>query len=173
VILDEIGRGTSTFDGLSIAWAVAECLHDFENRGIKTLFATHYHELTELGHTRSRVKNYNVAVKEWQSEILFFHKLIPGAANRSYGIQVAQLAGMPEKVTRRARVILGRLERGESSPVRGVVAAPRRNREPWGFGPRGRAPASYVQFLPGMAEGGDPVPGSQPFDSHGRFAEAF
>lgn len=128
VILDEIGRGTSTFDGLSIAWAVAECLHDFENRGIKTLFATHYHELTELGHTRSRVKNYNVAVKEWQGEILFFHKLIPGAANRSYGIQVAQLAGMPEKVTRRARVILGRLERGESSPVRGVVAAPRRNR---------------------------------------------
>ncbi len=123
VILDEIGRGTSTFDGLSIAWAVAECLHDFENTGIKTLFATHYHELTELSRTRARVKNYNVAVKEWQGEILFFHKLLPGAANRSYGIQVAQLAGMPGGVTRRAKEILTQLERGETSLMRERPAA--------------------------------------------------
>ncbi len=112
IILDEIGRGTSTFDGLSIAWAVAEYLHDFENAGIKTLFATHYHELTELARSRTRVKNFNVAIKEWQQEILFFHKLVPGATNRSYGIQVAQLAGLPQTVTTRARQILSQLENG-------------------------------------------------------------
>jgi len=79
VILDEIGRGTSTFDGMSIAWAVAEFLHDFQDKGIKTLFATHYHELTELARSRPRVKNFNVAIREWQQEILFFHKLDPEA----------------------------------------------------------------------------------------------
>ncbi|MGV8074937.1 MAG: DNA mismatch repair protein MutS [Syntrophobacteraceae bacterium] len=110
VILDEIGRGTSTFDGMSIAWAVAEFLHDFQSAGIKTLFATHYHELTELSQTRCRVKNFNVAIKEWEGEIIFFHKLIPGGVSRSYGIQVAQLAGLPGEVTRRAREILTRLE---------------------------------------------------------------
>lgn len=115
IVLDEIGRGTSTFDGLSIAWAVAEYLHDFAGTGIKTLFATHYHELTELMRTRPRVKNFNVAIKEWQGEILFFHKLVPGGTNRSYGIQVARLAGLPHDVTDRAREILTQLEEGESA----------------------------------------------------------
>ncbi len=114
IILDEIGRGTSTYDGMSIAWAVAEYLHDLEGLGVKTLFATHYHELTELAKTRSRVKNYNVAIKEWEGEILFFHKLVPGGVNRSYGIQVAQLAGLPPEATQRAKDILARIERGES-----------------------------------------------------------
>ncbi|MCK8602883.1 DNA mismatch repair protein MutS [Desulfoferrobacter suflitae] len=115
IILDEIGRGTSTFDGLSIAWAVAEHLHDFRDRGIKTLFATHYHELTELARTHSRVRNFNVAVKEWQNDIIFFHKLVPGATNRSYGIQVARLAGLPDEVIGRAREILTHLE-NEGAP---------------------------------------------------------
>jgi DNA mismatch repair protein MutS len=114
IILDEIGRGTSTFDGMSIAWAVAEYLHDLDGEGVKTLFATHYHELTELAGTRPRVKNFNVAIKEWEDEILFFHKLVPGGVNRSYGIQVAQLAGLPPTVTQRAKDILARIERGES-----------------------------------------------------------
>ncbi len=114
IILDEIGRGTSTYDGMSIAWAVAEYLHDLGGVGVKTLFATHYHELTELAKTRSRVKNYNVAIKEWEGEILFFHKLVPGGVNRSYGIQVAQLAGLPPEATQRAKDILARIERGES-----------------------------------------------------------
>jgi DNA mismatch repair protein MutS len=110
IILDEIGRGTSTFDGLSIAWAVAEYLHEHQGTGVKTLFATHYHELTELAHSCPRVKNFNVAIKEWQQEIIFFHKLLPGGTNKSYGIQVARLAGLPEEVIRRAREILAQLE---------------------------------------------------------------
>jgi len=110
VILDEIGRGTSTFDGLSIAWAVAEHLHDFQGVGVKTLFATHYHELTELARTFSRVHNLNVAIKEWQNEIIFFHKLVPGGTNKSYGIQVARLAGIPAEVITRSREILNQLE---------------------------------------------------------------
>lgn len=113
IILDEIGRGTSTFDGLSIAWAVAEYLHDLDGLGVKTLFATHYHELTELALTRSRIKNFNVAIKEWQNEIIFFHKLLPGGTNRSYGIQVARLAGLPGEVIERAREVLAKLEKGE------------------------------------------------------------
>ncbi len=115
IILDEIGRGTSTFDGLSIAWAVAEFLHDFNGRGVKTLFATHYHELTELALTKSRVKNYNVAVKEWNDEIIFLRKLVDGGTNRSYGIQVARLAGIPGKVIARAKKILFNIENGEHS----------------------------------------------------------
>ncbi len=114
VILDEIGRGTSTFDGMSIAWAVAEFLHDFQNAGVKTLFATHYHELTELAKSRPRVKNFNVAIREWRQEILFFHKLAPGGSNRSYGIQVAKLAGLPEEITDRAQRILADLEGGRT-----------------------------------------------------------
>ncbi|HCC54654.1 MAG TPA: DNA mismatch repair protein MutS, partial [Desulfobulbaceae bacterium] len=93
VILDEIGRGTSTFDGLSIAWAVAEELVNKNGKGVKTIFATHYHELTELAATHNRVKNYNIAVREWNDTIIFLHKLLPGGTNRSYGIQVAALAG--------------------------------------------------------------------------------
>ncbi len=111
VVLDEIGRGTSTFDGLSIAWAVAEYLHDHRGSGVKTLFATHYHELTELALTRPRVKNYNIAVKEWNDDIIFLRKLVDGGTNRSYGIQVARLAGIPEGVIRRAKTILADIER--------------------------------------------------------------
>ena len=108
VILDEIGRGTATFDGLSIAWAVAEHLHD--SIGCRTLFATHYHELTDLANTKSAVANYNVAVREWNDEIIFLHKILPGAADKSYGIQVARLAGLPKPVVERAKSILSHLE---------------------------------------------------------------
>ncbi|MBU0544252.1 MAG: DNA mismatch repair protein MutS, partial [Proteobacteria bacterium] len=110
VIMDEIGRGTSTFDGLSIAWAVAEYLHDLKGKGVKTLFATHYHELTELSATKQRVKNFNILVKEWNDEIIFLRKLAEGGTNRSYGIQVARLAGIPEKIIVRAKKILYKIE---------------------------------------------------------------
>ena len=113
VILDEIGRGTSTYDGLSIAWAVAEALHNRENKGIRTLFAPHYHELTELLLTKNRVKNFNIAVKEWNDQIIFLRKLVPGGTSRSYGIQVARIAGLPEEVIERAKEILNNLENGE------------------------------------------------------------
>ena len=110
VIMDEIGRGTSTFDGLSIAWAVAEFLHDVNGTGVKTLFATHYHELTELSKEKERVKNFNITVKEWNDEIIFLRKLVEGGTNRSYGIQVARLAGIPERVIQRATRILADIE---------------------------------------------------------------
>ncbi|MDX2495234.1 MAG: DNA mismatch repair protein MutS [Desulfuromusa sp.] len=113
IILDEIGRGTSTFDGVSIAWAVAEYLHDNTAVAAKTLFATHYHELTDLPLTRERIKNYNVAVKEWNDQIIFLRKIITGSASRSYGIQVGRLAGLPETVINRAKEILHNLEAGE------------------------------------------------------------
>ena len=113
VIMDEIGRGTSTFDGLSIAWAVAEYLHDLKNKGVKTLFATHYHELTELAQLKARVKNFNIAVKEWNDEIIFLRKLVEGGTNRSYGIQVARLAGIPDQVVKRAKKILFDIEQGD------------------------------------------------------------
>jgi DNA mismatch repair protein MutS len=113
VILDEIGRGTSTFDGLSIAWSVAEYLHDVLRA--RTLFATHYHELTELARTRPGVKNFNVAVREWNEQIIFLRKIIPGGADKSYGIQVARLAGLPAPILSRAKQILANLERSELS----------------------------------------------------------
>lgn len=113
IVLDEIGRGTSTFDGVSIAWAVAEYLHDNPRVAAKTLFATHYHELTDLALTRERVKNYNVAVKEWQDQIIFLRRIIKGGASHSYGIQVARLAGLPTTVIERAREVLHNLETGE------------------------------------------------------------
>ncbi len=113
IILDEIGRGTSTFDGLSIAWAVAEYLHDLHGNGVKTLFATHYHELTDLSETKPRVKNYNIAVKEWNDEVIFLRKLVEGSTNRSYGIQVARLAGIPNNVLQRAKKILSNIEKSE------------------------------------------------------------
>ncbi len=128
IILDEIGRGTSTFDGLSIAWAVAEHLHDLQGKGVKTLFATHYHELTDLARTRNRVKNFNVAIKEWQNDILFFHKLVPGGTNRSYGIQVAKLAGLPREVIERAREILVQLEKGETTFLSQDMISKKRSR---------------------------------------------
>jgi DNA mismatch repair protein MutS len=111
VIMDEIGRGTSTFDGLSIAWAVAEYLHDLNGKGVKTLFATHYHELMELSLSKPRVRNYNILVKEWNDEIIFLRKLAEGGTNRSYGIQVARLAGIPEKIIARAKKILHKIEK--------------------------------------------------------------
>jgi DNA mismatch repair protein MutS len=110
VILDEIGRGTSTYDGLSIAWAVAEALHDLDNKGVRTIFATHYHELTELLSAKSRVKNFNIAVREWKDKIIFLRKMVPGSTSRSYGIQVARIAGIPEGVIERAKEILNNLE---------------------------------------------------------------
>lgn len=111
VILDEIGRGTSTFDGLSIAWSVAEFLHDLVQ--CKTLFATHYHELTELANARAGVKNYTVAVREWNDQIIFLRKIVAGGADRSYGIQVARLAGLPVPILERAKEILANLERSD------------------------------------------------------------
>ena len=130
VVLDEIGRGTSTYDGISIAWAVAEHLHGDAGAGPRTLFATHYHELTKLAESRPRLRNWSVAVKEWQDEIVFVRRVVPGAADRSYGIQVARLAGMPPAVVQRAREILGGLEAGSGLPVKapegavGVTTAP-------------------------------------------------
>jgi DNA mismatch repair protein MutS len=113
ILLDEIGRGTSTFDGLSIAWAVAEYLHDKEDVRAKTLFATHYHELTELELTMERIKNYHVSVKEWKEDIIFLRKIVPGASDQSYGIHVARLAGIPLPVLERAKEILFNLEKQE------------------------------------------------------------
>ena len=113
VILDEIGRGTSTFDGLSIAWATVEHLHDV-NR-CRSLFATHYHELTTLSERLDQVANVTVDVKEWKDDIVFLHKVRAGAADRSYGIHVARLAGLPDVVTVRAKEILAVLEEGKQS----------------------------------------------------------
>jgi DNA mismatch repair protein MutS len=110
VLLDEIGRGTSTYDGLSIAWAVVEFLHDNPKVAARTLFATHYHELTELANRHPRVKNYNVLVKEWGDQVVFLRKIVEGGCDHSYGIQVAQLAGLPKAVIQRAKQVLATLE---------------------------------------------------------------
>lgn len=129
ILLDEIGRGTSTFDGLSIAWAVAEHLHERAEVGAKTLFATHYHELTELALTYPRIRNFHVAVREWKEEVVFLRKIEPGPSDRSYGIHVAQLAGLPRSVIDRAREILFNLEKQELDaaglPRLATRAAPR------------------------------------------------
>jgi DNA mismatch repair protein MutS len=123
VILDEIGRGTATFDGLSIAWATIEHLH--EQNGCRALFATHFHELTALASKLRRVHNATMRVKEWQGEVVFLHEVIPGAADRSYGIQVAKLAGLPSSVIERARVVLAALEAEErKSPVKSIEDLP-------------------------------------------------
>lgn len=125
VILDEIGRGTSTFDGLSLAWSIVEHLH---NRvGAKTLFATHYHELTELAGRLKRLRNYNVAVREWNDQVVFLRKIVAGGTDKSYGIQVARLAGVPKEVLERARTILRNLEESELTPE-GNVRQPARHR---------------------------------------------
>ena len=115
VILDEIGRGTSTFDGLSIAWAVAEYLHDDEHCRCRTQFATHYHELTQLAEEKRGVNNYNIAVREYGDKIIFLRQIVPGATDRSYGIHVAQLAGLPKEVIKRAGAILNDLESSSGS----------------------------------------------------------
>jgi DNA mismatch repair protein MutS len=113
ILLDEIGRGTSTYDGLSIAWAVIEYIHNHPRLKAKTLFATHYHELVELASSLPFVRNYNVAVAEEGDHVVFLHKIIPGGADRSYGIHVAQLAGLPKPVIRRAQELLRELESGK------------------------------------------------------------
>ena len=130
IVLDEIGRGTSTFDGISIAWAVAEYLHNRAEVKAKTLFATHYHELTDLALTMPGVKNYNVLVRERNDRIAFLRKIVPGAADKSYGIQVARLAGMPPEVIERAKEILANLEEGEFGEAGQPRLARRRLRKP-------------------------------------------
>ncbi|MGH7260970.1 MAG: MutS-related protein, partial [Nitrospiraceae bacterium] len=115
ILLDEIGRGTSTYDGLSIAWAVAEYIQDRSHVGARTMFATHYHEMTELATTHEGVKNYTVAVKEQNEEVLFLRKIVEGGADRSYGIYVARLAGLPPAVINRAKEVLVQLEQAEAA----------------------------------------------------------
>jgi DNA mismatch repair protein MutS len=115
ILLDEIGRGTSTYDGLSIAWAVAEHIHDRTQLGARTLFATHYHEMTQLAEQRDGIKNYRVAVQEQDGEVVFLRKIVAGGADRSYGIHVAKLAGLPPSVTTRALEVLAQLEPSEST----------------------------------------------------------
>ncbi len=113
IVLDEIGRGTSTFDGISIAWAVAEYLHNTPSVKAKTLFATHYHELTDLAITLNGVKNYTVQVRGHGDSIIFLRRIAPGTADKSYGIHVARLAGMPDEVVERSREILANLEEND------------------------------------------------------------
>jgi len=146
ILLDEVGRGTSTFDGLAIAWAVTEELHE-RGRGAKVLFATHYHELTALAERLPRVHNFHVAVREWNDEIIFLHKVRPGGTDRSYGIQVARLAGLPPAVIARAKAILGELER-ERSELQSAVAP-----EPPAAGPAqlGLFPATHDPLLRELA----------------------
>jgi DNA mismatch repair protein MutS len=154
VILDEIGRGTSTFDGLAIAWAVAEDLVTKNDKGVKTLFATHYHELTEMALTRDRVKNYNIGVREWNDSIIFLHKILRGSTNRSYGIQVAALAGVPPRVVERAHEILKNIENGEfdhfGKPR--IAASTRQQRQK-----RGSAAVKQPNQLSLFTPGSDPV----------------
>ncbi len=125
ILLDEIGRGTSTFDGLSIAWAVAEYLHNSPEHSAKTLFATHYHELTELAENLPGAKNYQVLATENDGEIVFLHKLKKGKASKSYGIAVAQIAGLPAQTIARAKTVLAKLEQYEMA----VFAETKRNSE--------------------------------------------
>ena len=125
LILDEIGRGTSTYDGVSIAWAVVEYIHNHPRLRAKTLFATHYHELTQLADLLPGVRNYNVAVSEADGKVVFLHKIIPGGADRSYGIHVAQLAGLPRPVVQRASEILHELEASSGKAVKINPAMPR------------------------------------------------
>lgn len=120
VLLDEIGRGTSTYDGISIAWAITEYLHEHPSRA-KTLFATHYHELNDMGETFKRIKNFNVSVKELKDNVLFLRKLVPGGSEHSFGIHVARMAGMPQQVLRRANKILVKLEKSHGMKESGAV----------------------------------------------------
>jgi DNA mismatch repair protein MutS len=126
VILDEVGRGTSTFDGVSLAWAITERLAAC---GCRTLFATHYHELTELGQLLDAVANLNVAVREYEDQVIFLHRIVPGAADRSYGLHVAKLAGIPREVLERANAVLNELEKTFArESQRPVLAAVQRRR---------------------------------------------
>jgi len=151
IILDEIGRGTSTYDGVSIAWAVAEYLHD--SVGAKTLFATHYHELCALSDTHPRVRNVSVAAREWEGGVVFLRKLQPGGASRSFGIEVAKIAGLPAPVLARARGILGALESGGADVTRGA---------PRSAAPAEPAPQMDLRFGGGPATSARSAPGSPP-----------
>jgi len=139
ILLDEVGRGTSTFDGLAIAWAVTEELHD-RGRGAKVLFATHYHELTALADRLPRVRNFHVAVREWNDEIVFLHKVRPGGTDRSYGIQVARLAGLPPAVIQRARAILADLESDRAAVAPSAGAGPAADAQQLGLFPPAHDP---------------------------------
>jgi DNA mismatch repair protein MutS len=130
IILDEIGRGTSTYDGLSIAWAVAEFIHNHPRLRAKTLFATHYHELVEMAGFLPRVKNFNVAVAEEEGKVIFLRKVVPGGADKSYGIHVAQLAGLPATVVHRAEEVLAGLEDGQTKQKQRKVIRPRKESPP-------------------------------------------
>jgi DNA mismatch repair protein MutS len=130
IILDEIGRGTSTYDGLSIAWAVAEFIHNHPRLRAKTLFATHYHELVELAGFLPRVKNFNVAVTEEEGKVIFLRKVIPGGADKSYGIHVAQMAGLPASVVHRAEEVLAGLENGQTQQKQRKAVRPRKESPP-------------------------------------------
>ena len=134
VLLDEVGRGTSTFDGLSLAWAVVEYLHEQARVQAVTLFATHYHELTDLARLWPRVRNYRLSVREWQDKVVFLRRVEAGASDRSYGIHVARLAGVPPEVIERAREILRNLESQEYTPEglprAGRSARPRTQQRP-------------------------------------------
>ena len=128
VILDEIGRGTSTFDGMSIAWAVAQYLHDLDSIGVKTLFATHYHELVKLEQRLPRIKNFNIAVKEFNDNIVFLRTLVKGGTNKSYGIQVARLAGVPDQVVETAKHVLSNIEKENKTQIPDTSPAPARRK---------------------------------------------
>ncbi|MCG8564337.1 MAG: DNA mismatch repair protein MutS [Desulfobacterales bacterium] len=132
VILDEIGRGTSTFDGMSIAWAVAEYLHNINGKGVKTLFATHYHEMTRLEELLPRVKNFNIAVKEFKDNIVFLRRLVEGGTNKSYGIQVARLAGVPDPIIETAKTVLSEIEASgaKANAVNGTTREVPRQEQP-------------------------------------------
>jgi DNA mismatch repair protein MutS len=130
ILLDEIGRGTSTYDGLSIAWAVAEHIHDRAQLGARTLFATHYHEMTQLELQRDGIRNYRVAVQERDGEVLFLRKIVAGGADRSYGIHVAKLAGLPARVVERAQVVLAQLEQPEAVVTRPTHEQPPQSSHP-------------------------------------------
>jgi DNA mismatch repair protein MutS len=130
ILLDEIGRGTSTYDGLSIAWAVAEYIHDRTHLGARTLFATHYHEMAQLEVQRDGIKNYRVAVQERDGEIVFLRKIVAGGADRSYGIHVAKLAGLPSTVITRAQEVLAQLERPEAAAAGRIESEPQTAAEP-------------------------------------------
>ena len=128
VLFDELGRGTSTYDGISIAWAIVEYIHEHPNARAKTLFATHYHELNEMERTFHRIKNYNVSVKELGNKVIFLRKLVPGGSEHSFGIHVAKMAGMPKSIVKRSGEILKQLETENrqggvvSKPVKGIAA---------------------------------------------------
>ena len=142
VLFDELGRGTSTYDGISIAWAIVEYIHEHPNAHAKTLFATHYHELNDMEQTYSRIKNYNVSVKEVGNKVIFLRKLVPGGSEHSFGIHVARMAGMPKGIVKRAEEILKILETDKRQED-GVVTQPLKQK---GVGKSGNYQLSFFQL---------------------------